>query len=109
MDHISELMGIPCSSSSSRSNLNVDAHASNSVPLSSSYSVDSLVARVGELKLSEPTSVKGTEPASRCSTKDAVLVECAQCCGIFVKATASLDNEGKTTFQLSRIYLFHPC
>ncbi|KAF8556865.1 hypothetical protein OG21DRAFT_1495257 [Imleria badia] len=94
LDHISELMGIPRSSLSSRSNIEARAPAPNPALLSSSYSVDSLAARVGQLKLSESTNTKVPEPTSHCSTKDAVLVECAQCCGIFVKATASLDNEG---------------
>lgn len=99
LDHVSELMGIPRPSSSSRSNLDAGAPASNPDPLSSSYSVDSLAARVGQLKLSESTSTKGAEPTSHRSPKDAVLVECAQCCGIFVKATASLDSEGKDAFH----------
>ena len=102
LDHVSELMGIPCPSSSSRSNLDAGAPTSN---LSSSYSVDSLAARVGRLKLSESTSAKGAEPTSHRSAKDAVLVECAQCCGIFVKATASLDSEGKDAFHCSEVFI----
>ena len=102
LDHVSELMGVPCPSSSSRSNLDAGAPTSNPAPLSSSCSVDSLAARVGRLKLSESTSVKGAEPTSHRSAKDAVLVECAQCCGTFVKATASLDNEGKDAFHCQR-------
>lgn len=92
-------MGVPCLSSSSRSKLDVD-------PLSSSSSVDSLAARVGKLKLSESTSAKGVEPTPHRNTKDVVLVGCAQCCGIFVKATASLDSEGKATPFFHRC-LFH--
>lgn len=97
LDHISGLMGVPCPPSSSRSNLDAGAPASRSIPLSSSYSVDSLANQIGGLKLSESTNAKGAEPASHHSTKDDVLVECAQCCGIFVKATASLDSEGRAS------------
>ncbi|KAF8139773.1 peptidase family C50-domain-containing protein [Boletus edulis] len=92
MDHISELMGIPCTSFS-RSNHHSVAIASKPALLSSSYSVDSLAARVGALKLGDSTNATGAEPASHRTTKDAALVECAQCCGIFIKATASLDSE----------------
>lgn len=101
-------MGIPRPSSSSQSNLDAGARALNSVPLSSSYSVDSLAARVGKLRLSESTSAKGAEPTSH-YTKDAVLVECAQSCGIFVKATASLDSEGEPALHFFHICFFHLC
>ena len=90
LDHISALMGIPSPSSSSGSH-----PTSHSAPLASSCSVDSLANRIGGLTLSDTADAKRTQSPSRHSSKDAVLVECAQCCGSFVKATASLDSEGK--------------
>lgn len=100
-------MGIPRPTSSSRSNIDAGAPAADPTPLSSSCSVDCLAARVGKLKLSESTSAKEPEPVPHCSTKDAVLVECAQFCGIFVKATASLDNEGKEALDFLGQCLIH--
>lgn len=81
-------------SSSSRSNLDVDAPALRSV--------DSIANRMEGLKLSDSIAAKTAEPTSSHSTKDDVLVKCAQCCGIFVKATASLDSEGKASLRFSR-------
>ncbi|KAF8139770.1 hypothetical protein EV363DRAFT_1413348 [Boletus edulis] len=72
MDHISELMGIPCTSFS-RTNLHSVAIASKPALLSSSYSVDSLAARVGALKLGDSTNATGAEPASHRTTKDVAL------------------------------------
>ncbi|KAG9309980.1 peptidase family C50-domain-containing protein [Chiua virens] len=93
LDYISELMGIPRSYSASTQNFDGGALASKSGPLPSFYSVDSLVARVEGLKLSENEGTNGVKVASHHVTKDSTLVECAQCCGAFVKATAGLDTE----------------
>ncbi|KAH0826731.1 cysteine peptidase C50 [Lanmaoa asiatica] len=105
LDRISEMMGIPRPSSPPQSKLDAGALASHPAPLSSSYSVDSLVARVGKLKLSESTSTKAAESTPHHSARDAVLVECVQCCGIFIKATASLDGEGKVAIHFSRVFI----
>ncbi|KIK92250.1 hypothetical protein PAXRUDRAFT_830139 [Paxillus rubicundulus Ve08.2h10] len=100
LDYISELMGVPSTSSSRPSSCPALAHnsrptSSDQLPSPSSGSIDNLAARVNNLKLSsDHTQVEGTESKACQYTLDKALVECAQCCGSLFKATASLDSEG---------------
>ncbi|KIJ59919.1 hypothetical protein HYDPIDRAFT_32659 [Hydnomerulius pinastri MD-312] len=99
LDNISELMGLfPTTPSPSSSRVPplpiVTSTSSDLGPSPSPSSMDDLAAQVGSLKLdSESTKAEGTASKIPKPTRDTTLLQCAQCCAVFVKATASLESD----------------
>jgi len=100
LDHISELMSASLATTEQRS-------LAPTVPVS--VHVDDLANQVGKLSLaSEGSQLSRRAPEIR-SSRDNVLVECAQFCAVLVKATVCLESEGahaSTVMRTSLIFVF---